>query len=281
MNLKQINPSIKDLSIKTGFSVNHIRVLIALERVVARLEKHPILSEHLIFKGGFALLKESGVLRYTRDVDALARKIEKEEVGNYIREAISYDLQDGFWFGDTVTHDLMIDGNYGGLRFDCAFYIGGPLPSIIKINKLSRLHIDIGFGDAVPDLSKQQMPSWLLNTEPISWYVYPLENMLSEKLETLCRKGSANSRAKDLYDLVELFPCCKNKKKLFEAIKTTFKNRQTKIPTSFFDLINNLDPIILRSSWGSIFAPQKPSFGQAWESLLLYLQQLDADRKQK
>ncbi len=132
MKLSNINLSIKDLSIKTGFSVNHIRVLIALERAVARLERHATLSTHLIFKGGFALLKETGTSRYTRDVDALAREIEKDDVKKHMNEALSYDLQDGFWFGDVATGDLIIDGSYGGLRFDCAFYIGGPLPSTIK-----------------------------------------------------------------------------------------------------------------------------------------------------
>lgn len=274
-----IDTSIKNLSVKTGFSVNHIRVLIALERAVVRLERHSILSAHLIFKGGFALLKETKTLRYTRDVDALARGIDKNDVNKYINEALSYDLKDHFWFEDIAMSDLVIDGTYGGLRFDCAFYIGSQLPSTIKTKKLSRFHVDIGFGDVVPQLYKQEMPTWLPTTEPVSWFVYPLENMLSEKLETLCRRGSSNSRAKDIYDLIELFPRCQNTEALLHAIKATFKNRQTEIPTSFYDSINELNPFVLKTAWGSILAPTKPSFDQAWESLLTYLKKLDAAQK--
>ena len=69
-----------NLAISFGVSINHVRVLLALERIIARLQKHPILSEHLIFKGGFALLKTIHASRYTRDVDAIARDISKEKV---------------------------------------------------------------------------------------------------------------------------------------------------------------------------------------------------------
>ena len=49
--LKKIS---KDLP---GQKFNELRVVIALERAVARLERYPKLKMHLIFKGGFVLLK--------------------------------------------------------------------------------------------------------------------------------------------------------------------------------------------------------------------------------
>jgi hypothetical protein len=38
-------------------ALNELRILIAMERVVARLEAHSVLREHIIFKGGFVLLR--------------------------------------------------------------------------------------------------------------------------------------------------------------------------------------------------------------------------------
>src|SRR5258708_37019051 len=102
--------------------------------------------------------------------------------------------------------------------------------------------------------------------------------MLSEKLETLCRRGSANSRAKDIFDLIELFPRCQDKRALLKAIQTTFRNRQTEIPTSFYDFISELQPDILRTAWDSILAPKKISFDSAWPALLMHLRNLDVDR---
>jgi len=119
------------------------------------------------------------------------------------------------------------------------------------------------------------MPTWIPTAEPISWSVYPLEYMLSEKLETLCRRGAANSRAKDVFDLIELFPRCHDRDALLRAIKTTFNNRQTEIPPSFFNFISELKPLILRTAWNSILAPTKVPFDNAWTSLLSHLQKLD------
>ena len=278
INILNTKLILQNLAKETGLPINHLRVLLALERAVIRLEHHTTLSKHLIFKGGFALLKEIGTSRYTKDVDALASDINKEIIAKHIKEALSHDLEDGFWFGDVIERELTIDGNYGGLRFDCAFYIGAPMNDKIKVKKLSRFQLDIGFGDVVPKLLKQKMPTWVPTSEPISWFVYPLEYMLSEKLETLCRRGSANSRAKDIFDLIELFPRCRDKKALLKAIQMTFRNRQTEIPKSFYDFFNELHPDVLRAAWDSILAPKKIFFDGAWSDLSRHLQILDADR---
>lgn len=151
-----------NLAASFGISVNHVRVLLALERIVGRIEKHSILSEHLIFKGGFALLKTIEACRYTRDVDALAQHISEDAISNYVREALSADLHDGFWFGDIKQSNLEIDGNYGGIRFDCGFYIGGPLPASVKVKRLSRMVLKSAW-DSVQSLDKPSFEeAWAL-----------------------------------------------------------------------------------------------------------------------
>ena len=75
--------------------INELRVIIALERAVARVERHPELAEHLIFKGGFVLLKVFESTRFTRDVDALAVSIAKEHLKNLVCESLVVDLNDG------------------------------------------------------------------------------------------------------------------------------------------------------------------------------------------
>src|SRR5690606_37317389 len=96
------------------------------------------------------------------------------------------------------------------------------------------------------------------------------------KLETLIKRGSANSRGKDIFDIIKLFPRCINKSDLIRAIKTTFKNRKTEIPESFFNAVNQINQIVLRSSWDSILAANKPSFVEVWKFLLECLRELDA-----
>ncbi len=171
---RQVLDAIKKLSKPTtGNSLNELRMIVALERAVARIEKHPRLASHIIFKGGFVLLKITDTNRFTRDVDALAIGISRKEVPKLIDHALNVDLDDGLWFGNVVCEDLTAQGPNGGYRFTCVFHIGNP-PNSSKatIKKLSRIHIDIGFADPVETLpEKQTMRSILSQGDSVSWSV--------------------------------------------------------------------------------------------------------------
>ncbi len=247
----------------------------ALERAIARLMSSRELEEHLVFKGGFVLLKSYESLRFTRDGDALAVSISKEKLKDLISHALTPDLDDGMWYGDVQVFELEEQGQYGSYRFDCAFQIGEPDPK--KIHKLSRIHIDVAFSDRLPDKPPGQvMPSVLHHENPISWRVYPMEYIIAEKLETMYDRGSANSRAKDIYDLVYLFPRCLDKEKTWAAIRRTFENRDTVLPSSFVKEATEFDQTILRAAWPGIrVLDDKLEFDEVWAELAKYLRELD------
>jgi hypothetical protein len=261
-----------------NLSLNELRVVIALERAVARLESHPRLKDHLIFKGGFVLLKTIETNRFTRDVDALAFEISKQDVPLHVSRALSLDLDDGLWFGDLQMEELVDQGPYGGLRFSCAYQIGDPPSEAEKVQKLSRFHLDIGFGDEIHELPRKgSMTSILSDYRPISWLVYPHETILAEKLETVFSRTSANSRSKDIYDLVLLFNSCTNRSALRLAIRTTFEHRKTTIPDSFFQTAKAFDLMQLMTSWKGVqIAQSKPLFDDIWEQFLAQLNRLDS-----
>ena len=260
-----------------GSSLNELRMIIALERAIARLEKHPKLSSHLVFKGGFVLMKTVDTVRFTRDVDALALDITRDRVPEMMERALKLDLDDGLWYGDLKTEDLKDQGPYGGYRFNCAFQIGDPDKNEAKVKKLSRIHIDVGFGDALDIVPKKQlMTSILTEGRPVSWSVYPLEHIFSEKLEALFSRGSASSRAKDVYDMPLIFPKCLDKKALRKTVELTFTHRKTPIPASFEGDAQAFDLSILRGAWPSVeLANETQSFDSTWKHLLACLSALD------
>ena len=201
---------------KNSLSANEIRVILALERIVARLSFDSKLDKHLIFKGGFVLFKTLGSSRFTRDLDALG--LDKGQIELLVPEGLALDLDDGFWFGDVKMGSLDEQGESGALRFDCAYQIGDPPAKKESIKKLSRVHFDVGFGDAIPaDLKRTPMPTLLRLDSATSWRVYPPEFIFSEKLQTLVSRESGNSRAKDVHDLELLFEKC-DLKKLLAAV---------------------------------------------------------------
>lgn len=273
---KQITRALKKLAREDQrFHINESRIIIALERAIARLESYSVLAEHLIFKGGFVLLKIFDSQRFTRDADALAVSITKEEVRNLVCQVLTRDLDDGLWFGDIQVEELQEQGQYGAYRFDCAFQIGEP--DLKKLHKLSRIHIDIGFSDQLPlKLPNQNMPFLLEQGTPVSWKVYPVEYIIAEKLETLFDRGSVNSRAKDIYDLVYLIPRCTDQDKMVRAIYQTFTNRNTTLPSSFAKKAEEFDLTILKSAWPGIrVLDEKTNFDETWAKLNQHLKNLD------
>jgi hypothetical protein len=115
-------------------SANEIRIILALERIVARMNVDPKLGQHLVYKGGFVLMKTLGSLRFTRDLDALGVDLDKKQVEQLVPAALAIDLDDGFWFGDIQVEDIEAQGEYGAFRFNCAYQIGDP-PAQKKTSK--------------------------------------------------------------------------------------------------------------------------------------------------
>lgn len=260
-----------------GYSLNELRLVVALERAVARLESHPKLSPHLIFKGGFVLLKTVDTPRFTRDVDVLALRISRDAVPSLVTAALARDLDDALWFGDVAIESLDTQGEYGGYRFNCAFQIGDPPDDDGKIKKLSRIHIDMGFGDPVAEMPKKEpMSAIFAESPPVTWSVYPLENIFAEKLEALFSRGSLNSRAKDVYDLPLIFSKCDAKSNIAGVVRHTFNHRRTAIPESFETAARSLDLTTLRHAWRSVqLTGETRNFDEVWRQLLECLTALD------
>jgi predicted nucleotidyltransferase component of viral defense system len=260
-------------------SVNDLRMVLALERVIARVENHEKLSKHFVFKGGFVLLKTVNSDRFTRDVDALAIGLSRKQVPDLVEGALSQDLQDGLWFGDVKTTDLINQGPHGGYTFNVAFTIGkAPSAKDPKIKKFSRIRIDVGFGDALESVpEKQSMPSILKNEEPVAWSVYPFEFIFAEKMEASFSRGSNNSRAKDIYDMQLIFGRIKDRKLLRKAIQKTFENRKTPIPESFLSTAQEFELAVLQKAWGSVeLSASGESFDVVWGKFLAVLRSLES-----
>ena len=278
VKIKEVLRSLANLAATSEFSINELRVILALERLVARLMASSDLRGKLIFKGGYVLFRQLSSPRFTRDLDALARGIAKEEIAVLITDALALNLNDGIYFGPVNVQELIDQGHYGGLRINVSFQIG-PLPKQEhKIKKLSRVHLDVSFGDVFLGRAKlASLKPLLKGSKAISWSIYPPETIFAEKLETLVSRGSANSRARDLYDLLLLYRLLGSSRELLLAIDKTFSNRSTNIPHSFETFLNSMDLTVLRNSWGAVqLSIGQISFEQCVDELKIVMQGVDA-----
>ena len=121
--------------------------------------------------------------------------------------------------------------------------------------------MDIGFGDVItPSPSELDYPNLLDGFPNTDIMAYSLETVVAEKFQTMISRAETNSRMKDFYDLYTILQGGKyNAEILDEAIKATFKNRQTnymkklKIPTqlTFFEVMDYLQ-VKLKPYWENL-----------------------------
>ena len=279
-NSAQLNDRIKKAASALGVEdVNRVRIIVTLERIVARLVTNQFLKEHLIFGGGFVLFKEFGSDRFTKDADAIINGISKDKLIEEVTKALAIDLEDGFWFGDPAGEELETESGYGGYRFQILYKVGAPYPSFKEKAKLRRVHLDISIGVDLEDVARETKTSSILSSlGSIAWKVYPPEFIASEKIHCLLYRGQYNTRGKDVYDLSSLFKEM-DEKNLLIAIERTFKRRSFEVK-SLFEVANNIDTSTLKDSYQKVMTEEiAHTFEESWEIILKKLKVLDRMKK--
>jgi predicted nucleotidyltransferase component of viral defense system len=195
----------------------------AMERFLYRLSRSQYV-DRFILKG--ALLFRVWMLpdsRATRDMDFLAFVDNSiESLSDIVRAVIRIDVpEDGLVFNpDSVEAErIKEDADYEGVRIRFNGLLG---------KARVRMQIDVGFGDVVhPAATENQYPTLLDHPAPVL-RLYPPETVLAEKLEAMLHLGALNSRMKDFYDIWRLSQQSFDGGVLFEAVRKTLENRNTK-----------------------------------------------------
>lgn len=185
-----------------------------------------IYRKNFLLKGGMLLTYSLGVQnRSTQDIDFLVKgfPIETVELKRILKEILGDTNKKDLWFelNDTI-EEIKAEEKYAGLRF----HVIGHLANI-RIP----FSIDIATGDSIYPLPRLERYSTILG-DNIELNMYPLETVLSEKLQTILTRAENNSRSKDFYDIYAIL---KNKleviniKELKVAVSNTFSYRKTEV----------------------------------------------------
>lgn len=161
-----------------------------LERVA--LSKH---RNNFVLKGGFLVSSIVGIdARSTMDIDGTIQNLNLTipDAKSMIEEIILIPLDDNTEFAITDIGEIMEDSEYEGLRIS--------LNAQLDTMK-TPLKVDISTGDAITPKEVQYQFKLLFEDRAISVCAYNLETLLSEKLETVISRGTANTRLRDFYDL--------------------------------------------------------------------------------
>lgn len=182
--------------------------------------------ENFMLKGGMLLTYSLGVQnRSTQDIDFLVKgfPIETVKLKKILEEILGDTNKKDIWFEINGTaEEIRAEDEYGGIRFHLIGHLAN-----IRIP----FSIDIATGDPIYPLPRLERYSTILG-DNIELNMYPLETVLSEKLQTILTRAENNSRSKDFYDIYAIL---KNKleainiKELKIAVSKTFSYRKTEV----------------------------------------------------
>jgi predicted nucleotidyltransferase component of viral defense system len=206
-----------------GLRLPQMQMLLTQERFLARLFS---LSEgkFFVWKGGSLLIRKYSSLevpRYTVDIDLLLKGTDYKNTVGILKKACHLSLDDGFEFSQAlVVTPMERQTPYGGDGYEIQWTMFGK-------NQSAPLRIDICTGDVV---EASQCDFYDLALVPdddlhISASIYPPEFIFAEKLETVFRFATGNTRCKDLIDLWTLSKLSISKSKLKKAVEACFENR--------------------------------------------------------
>ena len=165
-----------------------------MERLLERISVSRY-KDNFILKGGLLVSSLTGVdMRSTMDVDTTVRsiKLDKESAQVFLKEILSIDLGDNVYFYITKVQEIMEGHEYEGIRvmIDCV------------LDKISQIiKVDISTGDVITPCALEYKYPLIVEDRTIDIWVYNLETLLAEKLETIMVRADSNTRMRDFYDI--------------------------------------------------------------------------------
>ena len=233
---RALEDRLQDIARKEGVDLQRLRRQVAFDRFLARLfQAAQQYTLPWVLKGGYAMELRIKAARTTKDIDltmrsALSPGDKKDDKKNLavleqLQEATALRSDDFFVYtiGEPIS-DLDA-APYGGARFAVEARLDGRV--------FVGFHLDVGIGDAVMEpLEVLEGRDWLgfAGIASPSLYMIPREQQFAEKLHsyTLPRQGAANTRVRDLVDMVLLIQSgTLTNDKVAEAIRVTFERRKT------------------------------------------------------
>ena len=193
-----LKAQLRNLSKKKNVMAQILLQNYMFERFLERLSLSRY-KDKFILKGGMLISAIVGIdTRTTMDLDATIRGLSfsEENILKTIGDICSLYIDDGVVLTVSGVLPIRADDKYGGFRTKItAVYDTIETP----------FSIDISTGDVItPNPVKFIFRGMFDDEKQIEIWAYNIETVISEKLETVLRRGSLNTRLRDFYDIYVL-----------------------------------------------------------------------------
>ena len=217
---------LKRIAAEGGIDLQRLRRQVAFDRFLARLLDPS--RPNWVLKGGYSMELRFQRARTTKDLDltVLSRPPgEGDTLLDYLQTRGAIELADHFSFRVGESMADLDAAPYGGARY--------PVEAIMGGRTFVKFHVDIGVGDVIIEPVEMTTPRDWLGFAGIDAPLVPMissAQQFAEKMHayTLPRRSAANSRVRDLVDMVLLIRGGSLEPKLVaDAIQKTFARRVT------------------------------------------------------
>ena len=225
-NVAQLKDKIKNLAIDLKIPTQVVLQNYMLERLLERISKSKY-NENFILKGGYLVASMLGLsTRSTMDIDATIKSfsVTDSSIRTMFLEIILIPVDDNIKFELSNIKEIREKDEYNGFRI--LFFANFESMKI-------PIKIDITTGDEITPKEIIYDYKMLFEDRHLKVFLYNLETLLAEKLETIISRSTENTRARDFYDVYILLKVKNNKinlpilKNALEktAKKTKFRTR--------------------------------------------------------
>ena len=195
VNAMSFKAQIKNLAKKKNIKAQILMQNYMFERFLERLSLSDY-KDKFVLKGGLLISAIVGIdTRTTMDVDATMRGLPftEESILSTMKVICAIPIDDDVEFIVGAVVAIRPDDKYGGYRIKLtAKYSTVETP----------FSVDISTGDIItPQPVKYTFRGILDEEKQIEVWAYNIETVLSEKLETVLRRNTLNTRARDFYDI--------------------------------------------------------------------------------
>lgn len=247
VDYRDIETKAKKLSREKNIDYYELLQRFMFERILERISSSKY-NDNFILKGGLLLSAMFGIdNRATKDMDPTIKDLDisKENMVNILNEILSINLNDSVKFDLINITDIRKDDEYGGNKYHIVGRLGN-----MKVN----LEIDISTGDKVTPRELKYKYPLIFSDKEIIVNSYNIETILSEKIETILKRGIYNSRMKDFYDIyifINNFNNDINYDDFSSAMKNIFEKRDSlDVLEDYKNILNEIkDNERLNSLW--------------------------------
>ena len=220
---RQMKDLIRNMSRSTGVPQYVLIRRYMMERFLERLSLTRYRSA-FVLKGGMLVSDMVGIgIRATMDIDATIKglPLTVEAMKEVVDEIAAAEIGDNVHFRVKGIAPIMGDAEYGGIRVGLEALFDG---------SITPLKLDISTGDAITPEAIRYGYRLMFEDRHIDILAYPIETVLSEKLEAMLSRAETNTRMRDFYDMHVLLQNYADKidgETLKEALKATSERRGT------------------------------------------------------